>query len=72
MFGSRTFDLAKEVLVVALRNHEVAPWRISVVAGDGTVLYGKALRLTTERVGLKEITDVALPARDVLEITRGD
>jgi hypothetical protein len=72
LFGSRTFDLAREVLVVALRNHELAPWRISVVANDGTVLYGKGLRLATDRVGLKEIPDIALPAHEVLEITRGD
>jgi hypothetical protein len=70
LFGSRTFGLAREVLVVALRNHEVVPWRVSVVASDGTVLYGKALRLATDRVGLKEITDIALPAHEALEINR--
>jgi len=58
--------------VVALRSTTIPPWRISIAAGDGTILYGKGVRLTAERVGLKEISDVGLPASEVLEITRTD
>ncbi|HWN94547.1 MAG TPA: PA14 domain-containing protein [Methylomirabilota bacterium] len=70
LFGKRTFDLAKDVITVVLRGNEPPPWRYSIAARDGTVLYGKGITLATQGVVLTEAPDVRLRAEDLAEIVR--
>lgn len=72
LFGSRTFDIAKEVMVIVLRGSEPPPWRYSITARDGTMLYGQTLGIDPQRTRLAEAVDVSLPSEQVIEILRRD
>jgi len=70
LFGSRSFDLAKEVIAVILRATEPPRWHYAVTARDGTALYGAGLKMEPSAVRFAEAPDVLLPAAEVIEITR--
>jgi hypothetical protein len=70
LFGSRTFDIAKDVTVVVLRGNEPPAWRYSITARDGTVLYGKTPGIDAQRARMAEALDVSLPSEQVIEILR--
>jgi hypothetical protein len=72
LFGNRTFDLAKDVVAVILREGNPPPWRYSLMARDGTMLYGINLRIDANRAGLAEVPELKLMLDDVIEITRRD
>ncbi len=70
LFGTRTFDLTKDVIAVVLRGNEPPAWRYSITARDGTVLWGKRITMATTGVALAEAPDVRIRAEDLAEIVR--
>ena len=70
LFGKRSFDLAKDAVAIVLRDYEPIPWRASIIAGDGSVLYGKTFKITDQGIGLAEAPTVPLPLEAVAEIIR--
>jgi hypothetical protein len=70
LFGKRSFDLAKETLAIVLRNDEPVSWRASIAASDGSMLYGKAFKISDQGVGLAEVPTVPLPLDTVVEMVR--
>lgn len=70
LFGNRSFDLGKEVVTVVLRGNEPKPWRYSITARDGTVLYGSASSLAPEGAGIKEAPEFRIVTGELAEIVR--
>jgi hypothetical protein len=70
LFGTRTFDLAKDVLAVVLRARELLPWRYTVVARDGTVLYGSALAISPGQIAFAAAIEYRLPLSELIEVCR--
>lgn len=70
LFGNRTFDFAKEVVAVVLRGNEPAGWSYSIVARDGTTVYGQTITISPERVGLLLAPEFSIPSPDLMEIVR--
>jgi hypothetical protein len=69
LFGSRSFDFAKDVVVLVLRGAEPPPWRYSIAGRDGTFLYGNVLGIDSQRARMMEAPEIFLPSADVIEIT---
>jgi hypothetical protein len=70
LFGTRTFDLAKDVLAVVLRARESLPWRYTIAARDGTVLYGPALSIGPARIAFAAASEYPVALAELLEVSR--
>jgi len=70
LFGNRTFEMAKEVVAIVLRNKELPVWRDSAVARDGTRLYGGIVSIQPSRIAFSSAPDFAIAAPDLLEVVR--
>jgi hypothetical protein len=70
LFGNRTFDMAKEVMAVALRSKELPRWRDSVVARDGTKLYGSSISIRSARMNFASAPEFSIAGSELVEVIR--
>ena len=70
LFGKRTFELTKDVFAIVLRGTAPSPWRYSITARDGTVLYGKDLRCAPGQLTLAELPDIRVGPGQLAEVAR--
>ena len=68
LFGHRSFDMQKDVMVIVLRGKEPPPGRWSITARDGTVLRGKSMSIEPTRVGITGAPEFSIAPADVTEI----
>jgi hypothetical protein len=69
LYGNRSFDVNKDVIAIVLRHSEPPPWNYAVTSRDGTVLYGRAVRMDGAGVSVVQEPAHALPAGELVEIT---
>jgi len=70
LFGNRTFDMAKDVVVIVLRGNELPAWRYSVSARDGTALYGQAMMIEPSRIAIVGAAEFSIPSAELNHIER--
>ena len=68
LFGSRNYDLAKDVVAIVLRGNDPAPRRCSITARDGTVLYGRSISVEPARMSMVGAVEFSIAPSDLLEV----
>jgi len=68
LFGTRSYDFAKDVVAIVLRGNDPTPWRCSISARDGTVLYGNSISVEPPRMAMKAATEFSIAPSDLLEV----
>ena len=68
LFGSRSYDLAKDVVAMVLRGNDPTPWRCSIAARDGTVLYGRSISVEPARMAMGGAGEFSIAPADLLEV----
>jgi hypothetical protein len=62
--------MAKEVMAVALRSKELPRWRDSVVARDGTKLYGASISIRSARMNFASAPEFSIAGSELVEVIR--
>ena len=70
LFGNRTFDMAKDVIAIVLRDVEPLVWRFSITAKDGTVVYGQGLSIEPGRMAIADAPQFAVSEQDASGVAR--
>ncbi|HTD66583.1 MAG TPA: PA14 domain-containing protein [Candidatus Limnocylindria bacterium] len=70
LFGRRSYNVARDVVAIVLRANEPTPWRCSIAARDGTVLYGSAISIEPGRLGIQGLPEFFITPSQVIEVVR--
>jgi hypothetical protein len=70
LFGNRTFDMAKDVVAIVLRENPPPKWRYSISARDGTVLYGQNAVIEPSGAAIFGAPEFVLPPAALTQIGR--